>query len=59
MPKGIIRRVPYEFDSFINNLKTSENLPNLKITFLRMKDYAILGKETNRLSKNFGVKIIK
>jgi len=57
--EGKIRRLPIEVDSFIINLRQSEQIPDLKQAFIKMKDYAILGKETARLAKNFGVRIIK
>lgn len=59
MTQGRIRRIPFEVDTFLNNLKNSEQLPNYKQAFLKLKDYAIIGKETNRLGKAFGVKILK
>ena len=59
MAQGRIRRVPYDVDMFLGNLKTSEELPNLKMTFIKLKDYAIIGKETVRLAKNFGIKVMK
>jgi hypothetical protein len=59
MPIGRIRRVPFEVDNFLNTIKNTEQLPNYKMAFIKLKDYAILGKETDRLSKAFGVKILK
>ena len=59
MPRGLIRRIPYEVDQFINNLQKAEELPDLKRTFIRLKDYAIVGKEAARMAKTMGIKIVK
>jgi hypothetical protein len=34
MPTGIIRRIPFELDTFVNNLKKAEQLPSLNIVFV-------------------------
>lgn len=59
MSQGRIRRIPLEVDTFINNLRSSEQIPNLKQTFIKLKDYAIIGKEVNRIGKGLGIKVVK
>jgi hypothetical protein len=59
MTSGRIRRLPTELDQLLVRIQQNEQLPSVKKAFIRLKDYAIVGREVERLGKGFGIKVIK
>jgi len=59
MSTGKIRRLPLELDNLIRRIQVNEKLPSMKKAFIKLKDYAVVGQEVDRLGKSFGIKVIK
>jgi hypothetical protein len=57
--EGRIRRLPIELDNLIQKIQVTENLSSKKKAFLKLTDYAIIGKEIDRLGRGFGIKVVK
>jgi len=57
--EGRIRRLPIELDNLIQKIQVTENLSSKKKAFLKLTDYAIIGKEIDRMGRSFGIKVVK